>query len=125
MLSRLLPLLLVSLVTSPLLAQSPPQSSKPEVSIQGLLTASNSWRNGLPNWKTMNANRGHLRPRTQVRRPGPTANRPRLAPLWRQLLTPSTWEAQPKSGRQKSITRHCRSEVSAMWISRRRIRRGP
>ena len=37
MLSRLLPLLLVSLVTSPLLAQSPPRSSQPEVSIQGLL----------------------------------------------------------------------------------------
>ena len=37
MLSRLLPLLLVSLVTSPLLAQSPPQSPQPEPSIQGLL----------------------------------------------------------------------------------------
>src|SRR5438477_6000267 len=37
MLSRLLPLLLVSLVTSPLLAQSPPQSAEPEPSIQGLL----------------------------------------------------------------------------------------
>src|SRR5882762_10364033 len=37
MLSRLLPLLLVSLVTSPLLAQSPPQSPEPEPSVQGLL----------------------------------------------------------------------------------------
>jgi hypothetical protein len=37
MLSRLLPLLLVSLVTSPLLAQSPPQSPEPEPSMQGLL----------------------------------------------------------------------------------------
>src|SRR2546427_1359674 len=37
MLSRLLPLLLVSLVTSPLLAQSPPQSAEPEPSTQGLL----------------------------------------------------------------------------------------
>src|SRR5882762_5973554 len=39
MLSRLLPLflVLVSLVTSPLLAQSPPQSPEPEPSIQGLL----------------------------------------------------------------------------------------
>src|SRR6267378_319093 len=37
MLSRLLPLLVVSLVTRPLLAQSPPQSPEPEPSIQGLL----------------------------------------------------------------------------------------
>ena len=37
MLSRLLPLLLVSLVTSPVLAQSPPHSPEPEPSIQGLL----------------------------------------------------------------------------------------
>ena len=37
MLSRLLPLLLVSLVTSPLLAQSPSQSPEPEASIQSLL----------------------------------------------------------------------------------------
>src|SRR3984893_19595511 len=37
MLSRLLPLLLVSLVTRSLLAQSPPQSPETEPSIQGLL----------------------------------------------------------------------------------------
>jgi hypothetical protein len=37
MLSRLLPLLVVSLMTRPLLAQSPPQSPGPEPSIQGLL----------------------------------------------------------------------------------------
>jgi hypothetical protein len=37
MLSRLLPLILVSLVTSPLLAQSAPQSPEPEPSVQALL----------------------------------------------------------------------------------------
>jgi hypothetical protein len=37
MLSRLLPLLLVALASSPLLAQSPPQPPAPEPSIQGLL----------------------------------------------------------------------------------------